>query len=398
MTINTLRIENVKGFSDKVFELNIIPNRPSLLVAPNGFGKSSLAAAFLSLQQNKLSVPEDYFHRNDPSLNSKISIDYTDSDSNEHHLEADDTLNTINDHFSWFIINNQIKAKGVGRNFGGRTAVSASIAVEPVVLVETIPERADFSYSFRGQKQAFGRSGKILPNIGTNFRNPSFTKKLASYYGFLDRVSQARNTDKLTRITNEINARHNESANAIRDWVNQNKIEDLSSIEPLREIAALISSSNLGVNSEGIAYLAAIQIHHVYMADKSGFKKAVKYSDYLCDKNDYKEMLSAFNSSWCQIIPKEKQRKLLVEFPKTHHVSNGQRDVITFVALLNRAMKKLKGQRSILIIDEVFDYLDDANLVAVQYYITKLIDKFKAEGRIIYPLIMTHLNPYYFKN
>jgi hypothetical protein len=66
--------------------------------------------------------------------------------------------------------------------------------------------------------------------------------------------------------------------------------------------------------------------------------------------------------------------------------------------LLYRAQKKLTGNNCILVIDEVFDYLDDANLVAVQYYITKLIDKFKGEGRRLYPLILTHLNPYYFKN
>lgn len=87
-----------------------------------------------------------------------------------------------------------------------------------------------------------------------------------------------------------------------------------------------------------------------------------------------------------------------MEFPKAHQISNGQRDVITFITLLLKAQKKLKGPNAILIIDEVFDYLDDANLVAVQYYITKLIKKFKDEGRRLYPLILTHLNPFYFKN
>ena len=46
----------------------------------------------------------------------------------------------------------------------------------------------------------------------------------------------------------------------------------------------------------------------------------------------------------------------------------------------------------------MFDYLDDANLIAVQYYITKFIDEYKQEGKKIYPLIMTHINPYFFKN
>ena len=145
-------------------------------------------------------------------------------------------------------------------------------------------------------------------------------------------------------------------------------------------------------------FLATLQLHAMYSEDKARFKKSVKYSAYLLEKKEYTELLTAFNSSWCKISPKEKSRKLIVEFPKANHISNGQRDVVTFVALLKRAEKKLKGQYSILIIDEVFDYLDDANLAAVQYYITKLIDKYKSEGRKLYPLILTHLNPYYFKN
>ena len=64
--------------------------------------------------------------------------------------------------------------------------------------------------------------------------------------------------------------------------------------------------------------------------------------------------------------------------------------------MLFKAREKLTKSSNILIIDEVFDYLDDANLVAVQYYITKFIDEMKQEGKNIYPLILTHLNPSYF--
>lgn len=40
---------------------------------------------------------------------------------------------------------------------------------------------------------------------------------------------------------------------------------------------------------------------------------------------------------------------------------------------------------NILIIDEVFDYLDDANLMAVQYYITQMIKEFKdKKGIFVY--------------
>ncbi len=46
MNIKSIHIKNVRGLGDRKIELNMIPNKPSLLVAPNGSGKSSFAFAF----------------------------------------------------------------------------------------------------------------------------------------------------------------------------------------------------------------------------------------------------------------------------------------------------------------------------------------------------------------
>jgi hypothetical protein len=397
MTLKKITIENVKGILNRNFELDILANRPSLLVAPNGFGKSSFATAFNSLQTNKLSVHEDHHHKSDSDLAAKLTIEYENSENAVFTLEADDTHNTISDHFSWFVINSQIKAKGVGRNFGGRTAVSASISVDPVTLIETIPAREKFEYSHRNQKTIFGCNGKIMPNISHYFENLEFISNLGDKFNLFDRMSQVRNQIKIDNFISYVNAQ-NVTAEQLLEWVSNNKLDYLSEIEPLNEISNIILNANLGVANPALSFFIGLQLHSVYTQDKAKFKKAQKYSSYKLEKNGYKEMLKAFNSSWCKVVPKESGRKLIVEFPKTNHISNGQRDVITFVALLYRAQKKLTGNNCILVIDEVFDYLDEANLVAVQYYITKLIDKFKGEGRRLYPLILTHLNPYYFKN
>lgn len=47
--LKIIEIENIKGIGHKRFALDIWPNKPSLLVAPNGFGKSS----FLILWKNR---------------------------------------------------------------------------------------------------------------------------------------------------------------------------------------------------------------------------------------------------------------------------------------------------------------------------------------------------------
>lgn len=52
----------------------------------------------------------------------------------------------------------------------------------------------------------------------------------------------------------------------------------------------------------------------------------------------------------------------------------------------------------ILIIDEVFDYLDGSNLLAVQYYLSQLIDSCKLSRKVLFPIILTHLDPEVFAN
>lgn len=48
-----------------------------------------------------------------------------------------------------------------------------------------------------------------------------------------------------------------------------------------------------------------------------------------------------------------------------------------------------------LIIDEIFDYLDDANMIAAQYYLSELIKRTPQE---IYCVILTHVDPVHFRS
>ena len=174
MALKKIQIENVKGITNRTFELDILPNKPSLLVAPNGFGKSSFACAFASLQNNKISVHDNHLHQNNQELEARLFIEYQDQAGIVHSLRADPTSNTISEHFSWFVINNQIKAKGTGRNIGDRTSISADITIEPITLIDTIPEQNNFSYSYTNQKSTFGKNGKILTNISSYFNDLKF--------------------------------------------------------------------------------------------------------------------------------------------------------------------------------------------------------------------------------
>ena len=77
--LKVIEIDNIKGISNKRFELDISANKPSLLVAPNGFGKSSLATAFNSMNNTRIALHDDDLHSENPANLPKISIEYLQS-------------------------------------------------------------------------------------------------------------------------------------------------------------------------------------------------------------------------------------------------------------------------------------------------------------------------------
>jgi hypothetical protein len=83
-------------------------------------------------------------------------------------------------------------------------------------------------------------------------------------------------------------------------------------------------------------FLAAFQFIEVYQSMGGDFKKAVNYTFYLEDKDYYEKTIANFNTTRHTIKPKEdkKHNCLIVEWPKAHEISNGQRDVLSFITLL----------------------------------------------------------------
>ena len=132
--------------------------------------------------------------------------------------------------------------------------------------------------------------------------------------------------------------------------------------------------------------------------DRKCFNDTMKWYEYCSEKQHYTYLLQSLNSSWSSIVPQEHKGKLIVEFPDAEYLSNGQRDFLSFVIRLYLSRKYLKKDKCILVIDEIFDYLDDANLVAFQYYIAKFVKLFKDNGQELYPILMTHLDPLLFSH
>ncbi len=395
--IRVIEIDNIKGIQSKRFALDIIPNRPSLLVAPNGFGKSSLATAFNSMNNRRINLDEeDLFEENSSNL-PRIYIEFVRIDSTVATLEATNATNTISSEIDYFVINNQTKPKGNASTFGGFANSKASLIIEDVVLVENIPNNTPFNYSYRDSQARFGECSRLLPNANSVLSKLLLVEQLSENYQSLQRGNGDRIQGRINAIITDINA-HQGTAPVLLDWITANRLADLKQIDYLNTIGNLIHAFDIGYNSEVKSYLAAIQLIWLYNQDQNNFKAACVFSNYKLDKQRFDNTLSTFNCTWKSIRSSETGGKLVVKFPKAIHISNGQRDILTFISMLFRAKRNLKKAVNILIIDEVFDYLDDANLTAAQYYITTFIKEYDSLGKRIYPLILTHLNPNYFKN
>ncbi|USQ48710.1 hypothetical protein NFX37_21480 [Serratia marcescens] len=89
--IDKIAITNVKGIESSVFDVQLIPNKPTLVVAPNGFGKSSIAAAFGCLRSKKMDLDKDERHKGDEGRHPSLKISYTMQGGDKIEKEANHT-------------------------------------------------------------------------------------------------------------------------------------------------------------------------------------------------------------------------------------------------------------------------------------------------------------------
>lgn len=139
MMIKSIQIKNVRGIGDaKKFDVNMKPNRPVFFVAPNGFGKSSISAAFNSLDnRNRINVSKKNFHRGNQELESEVAINFNDT-----FLTSNNQKNEILREFEIKVINNptypNVRRKRLESGFNVETG---ELKVPDVIIIKKIPEK-----------------------------------------------------------------------------------------------------------------------------------------------------------------------------------------------------------------------------------------------------------------
>ena len=106
MSISEIEINNIKGISSKSFKVQLLPYKPNLLVAPNGFGKSSIATAFASMNTKRMDLAQKDHYKEDTSLLPELIVTV---DGKK--LIANNKKNDIRQKFDVLVVNSGLITK-----------------------------------------------------------------------------------------------------------------------------------------------------------------------------------------------------------------------------------------------------------------------------------------------
>lgn len=389
--ITNITISNVKGYgiTDNSIDVNIDPSKVNILVAPNGFGKSSMAIAFKSLKKTKLEVEVDALHNQDETLQPSVSICL---DGNTY--IANSNKNDISKEITPYVINCKLDVKATSQNIHGRYSISKGSLIIDDVEICSIPAKQPKFYKYSELTHSFSAKGTVLTNIEPLFGDNIFVGLIQDYVQFFEKFK----AQKRQALVDEVVAKIKQEKGAIseiRKSIADNVFSNLETESNYMSLDKLLSYK--GRSSHIDKFDLFYQLFYLYKYKKDELMKASRRAVYNDFKFRFDENLHFLDTTLKGIHSSEnkKTNKLMVTFPEAKRISNGQRDLLTFVSQLTEFKTNLKeGKKYLLIIDEVFDYLDDANMIAAQYYLSSILK----DNSDIYVVLLTHLNPVYFRS
>lgn len=390
--ISEIRVKNIKGFgnSPEPIKVSILPNKINLLVAPNGWGKSSLTAAFDALRTNKLDVAQENKYKQDETLVSELTIVYNGSA-----YTANNRINEINKLFTCKVIHCDLYSKTVSKNMGAYSTTKGFLDIKDIEI-RSIPKKTILTYKYTSEKADFGKNGKLLKNLTyvlqdknvlSLFRDKETKDAIAKMGGKKVSVS-------FDSIKTELNAMSG-SVDRIKETVNTAIFNEINSSDAYLHLKNVFCNGETEID----AFTNIFQLIRFYQQNKDNINAYFRYEEYVAFKTELDKNISDLDTTWKKINSIEKDDKLLVTFPYADVISNGQRDILTFTVRLQAFKASMRPNKSyFLLIDEVFDYLDDANVLAAQYYLTHLINYAKNNNSTLFIGIFTHLDPKYFRS
>lgn len=199
--ITNIKIENIKGFgtANNSFDIEIKPQKVNILVAPNGFGKSSITVAFSSLIRGKIKVEENCLHQKDNTLVPSLSITL-----DGEILIANPTTNTISSKLTCCTINNRLKVQTISKSFSGFSTTKGFLSIDSVTIVDSIPEKVSNLYKYSDVKNDFGSNGKVLPNLSELFSKKNFLENIQYVFDVFEKFETIKRSTLIDDVKTKI--------------------------------------------------------------------------------------------------------------------------------------------------------------------------------------------------
>ena len=384
--IKRITVKHIKGISEQCITCDLFPNKPNFIVAPNGAGKSSLAAAFRSLKKGKLKLVEADYHRGQEQVDSAVSIELDDGAL----LVADKDRNEISSHFNVCVINSGLYAKQIPRYVGGRSLSEARLSVPDAVIWSKVPPRAKINYSIQAVRSLYPEAiRKALTNLGNLLSDSHFVERVCSCAGYKVSTKGPRYDAAIQDFLGQLVVSGTTREEMLNSKLDYDRINKVLPIVALSDLLA----SELDDTRQNAAILNAIQLKRFCEDNRQAIDAFLVRKRYETSRKSVDDLLSAINTTGSEIKTVEQGSNLILRYPNRENVSNGELDILQFAGALARARYGLDKQRVLLIIDELFDYLDDGNLIVAQYYLIQMIERFSQAGRELFIVILTHLDP-----
>lgn len=395
--INSIEINKIKGIDYLKLQLNLIPNKPSIFVAPNGFGKSSITAAFDSISSNKLIITRDNLHNSKENSDSYIKICDV-REKNENELIADLKTNSISSKYKVKVINNKVTSDAKMLNINGFNIPKSDLIVKDITLTNFIPEKKYFNYFVTKYRSEYKINKYIFSNLDELFNSQNFIIRLGNVKKNLDNILKKK---RINETISELEAQFQTKTIKQTDFFNAfDKNELIDKILDDSDVRVICDDLDkiLNIKNKVKKTIFVIQLIKVYNDNKTEFVKIYKRAVYEKRKKSLEDLIKAIDKKKRIVTISEQKGKLIVKFIRANMISNGETDLLCFLVMLEKIKYEEINKDLILVIDEVFDYLDDANIIVVQKYISSFIKSFTESDKNIFPIIMTHLDPNVFKN
>ena len=390
--ITAISCTHVKGIEHLDIKCELYPNKPNFLVAPNGSGKSSLATAFASLNSRCLKVADSDRYDGKEWDDSSVSLTFEDGTSCCANLE----LNEVSGAVDVQVVRSGIYANMTNRRVGPRVLSQTKMSVQQCVLYERVPKTAKLGYSVTKERAKYASIvGSRMGNLADQFSSRQFLLELLGCERAFNKTTGSRYDAAINTFLKSVCPL---APSAEQRETDAAAVAAISAVKPLAAIKGVLDRWLPGRGDVG-NYLDAIQVNRFIEGKRADIRDVCAYMRFCEVRREVNEMLPLLDRTRSQVKARVKNGSLVIDFPDWDDASNGEIDVLQLCAALFRARVGLGDkEKSILILDEIFDYLDDANLLVAQHFLLEMMKQFKKTGKSIYVVILTHLDPSLFKS